>query len=80
MKNQQKILGHYCTSKDYFPHFNFRNYPSFTPCKIEIICVAKLVRQIFVTSILLQLCQAGEKGSKSLNKGGKDLSENSAKF
>ena len=26
LKDQQKILHHYCTSKDYFPHFSFTNY------------------------------------------------------
>ena len=31
--------------------------------------------RIFAASILLQLCQAGEKGRKSLNKGGKDVSQ-----
>ena len=30
---------------------------------------------IFATSILVQLCQAGEKGKISLNKGGKHLSQ-----
>ena len=29
----------------------------------------------FAASILLQLCQEGEKGRKSLNKGGKDVSQ-----
>jgi len=33
------------------------------------------VWRIFAASILLQLCQAGEKGRKSLNKGGKDVSQ-----
>ena len=45
------------------------------PLKKEIICVTNLVWHIFAASILLQLCQAGEKGRKSLNKGGKDASQ-----
>ena len=40
-----------------------------------MICVAKLVWRIFAASILLQLCQAGKKGRKYLNKGGKDVSQ-----
>ena len=38
-------------------------------------CEAKLVWHIFAASILLQLSQAGEKGRKYLNKGGKDASQ-----
>ena len=70
----KKTLGNYCTSKVKFPHFKFLHYPQ-QPLEKKIICVAKLVRRIFAASILLRLCEAEEKGRKSLNKGGKDVSQ-----
>ena len=45
------------------------------PLKKNIICAAKLVWHIFAASILLQMCQAGKKRQKYLNKGGKDVSQ-----
>ena len=49
-----------------FPYIRLTN-SSLTPWK-KIMCVAKIVWHIFATSILPQLCQAGEEGRKSLNK------------